>query len=242
MRGEERRYFKSDHPFPSVNEYQGCGICLARWPWNRLGVAPKLLPGFRCCRDRARGANVKDDSCLRPRIWLEIDSSAMISTLLRVVGATAFLCASLQAQPSGSFELIGLRGAVRTVTAADLAAMPHRDVSASAHKVSGRYSGVLLPDLLRLVDVPRGDSLRGPALAMYVLIEAADGYRALFAAAEMDAGFTDRIVLLADRKDGAALGAKDGPFQLIVPDEKRPARWVRQVRRIRIVQVSPMSP
>ena len=166
----------------------------------------------------------------------------MISILLRAVGVTALLCASLQAQPSASFDLIDSRGVTRTVTAADLATMPHRDVSASAHRVSGRYSGVLLPDLLKLVDSPRGDSLRGPALATYVLIEAADGYRALFAAAELDAGFTDRIVLLADRKDGAALSAKDGPFQLIVPDEKRPARWVRQVRRIRIVQLPPMSP
>lgn len=105
--------------------------------------------------------------------------------------------------------------------------------------VSGRFSGVALGELLRLVDVPRGDSLRGPALATYVLIEAADGYRALFALAELDAGFTDRLFLLADRKDGAALTPKDGPFQLIVPDEKRPARWVRQVRRVRVVQVPP---
>ncbi len=59
------------------------------------------------------------------------------------------------------------------------------------------------------------------------------------AVAELDAGFTDRVVLITDTKDGASLSAKDGPFQLIVPDEKRPARWVRQVRRIRVVQLPP---
>jgi hypothetical protein len=95
-----------------------------------------------------------------------------------------------------------------------------------------------MAEVLRLVGAPQGDSLRGPALATYVIIEGADGYRALFALAEFDAGFTDRIALLADRKDGAALTAKDGPFQLIVPGEKRPARWVRQVRRIRVVQLA----
>ena len=166
----------------------------------------------------------------------------MIVSLSRIATVTVLLCASLHAQPVASLELIGPRGIVRTVTATELASMPHREVSAKAHAVSGRFSGVLLPDLLRLVDMPRGDSLRGPALATYVLIEAADGYRALFAVAELDAGFTDRVVLLADGKDGATLAAKDGPFQLIVPDEKRPARWVRQVRRIRVVQIPATSP
>jgi len=108
--------------------------------------------------------------------------------------------------------------------------------------MSGKLSGVSLADVLRLVDVPHGDSLRGPALATYVVIEAGDGYRALFALAELDAGFTDKVVLLADRKDGAALSAKDGPFQLIVPDEKRPARWVRQVKRIRLVSIPVGAP
>lgn len=166
----------------------------------------------------------------------------MIPLLSRVATATALLCTSLQAQPSASMELIGPRGMVRTVTASDVAAMPHRELSANAHTVSGRFSGVLLAELLRMVGTPRGDSLRGPALATYVLIEATDGYRVLFAAAELDAGFTDRIVLLADRKDGMALSARDGPFQLIVPDEKRPARWVRQVRRIRVVEVPSAAP
>ena len=163
----------------------------------------------------------------------------MISRLSCTALAVTLLCAPLHAQAPTSLELIGPGGATRTVTAASLAVMSRHEVAASAHMVSGRFGGVLLPDLLRLVGMPHGDSLRGPALATYVLIEAADGYRALFAVAELDAGFTDRVVLLADTKDGAALSAKDGPFQLIVPSEKRPARWVRQVRRIRIVQLPP---
>jgi hypothetical protein len=175
----------------------------------------------------------------RLAIGRDLSCSTMTSLLLRTAMAVTLLCAPLHAQTAASLELIGLRGATRTVTAAELAMMPRHEVSASAHMVSGRFAGVLLPDLLRLVGMPRSDSLRGPALAMYVLVEAADGYRALFAVAELDAGFTDRVVLLADTKDGASLSAKDGPFQLIVPGEKRPGRWVRQVRRIRIVQLPP---
>jgi hypothetical protein len=34
--------------------------------------------------------------------------------------------------------------------------------------------------------------------------------------------------------DGTALSDKDGPFQLVVPGEKRAARWVRQVTALKI--------
>ena len=33
-------------------------------------------------------------------------------------------------------------------------------------------------------------------------------------------------------RDGKPLDAKQGPLRLIVPDESRPARWIRQVVRI----------
>ena len=48
----------------------------------------------------------------------------------------------------------------------------------------------------------------------------------------IDSGFTDRVAILADRRHGAALGGNEGPFQLIVSGEKRPARWGRQVASI----------
>ena len=68
------------------------------------------------------------------------------------------------------------------------------------------------------------------AVAGYVVVDAADGYQAVFAMAELDPALTDRVILLADRKGGQPLGAFEGPLRVIVPGEKRPARWVRQVR------------
>ena len=165
----------------------------------------------------------------------------MLSFVRAIVLGTA-LATSAQAQVNKTIDLVGPRGQHRTVSSADLTALPRHEVTAKAHQISGTFAGVALADVLQLVAVPHGDSLRGPALATYVLIEAADGYRALFALAELDAGFSDRLVLLADRKDGAALTANDGPFQLIVPDEKRPARWVRRVQRIRVVQLPVGTP
>ena len=66
------------------------------------------------------------------------------------------------------------------------------------------------------------------------IVEASDGYRAGFALAELDPAFTDRVILLADHRDGKALAAKEGPLQIIVPGEKKHARWVRQVIRLKV--------
>jgi DMSO/TMAO reductase YedYZ molybdopterin-dependent catalytic subunit len=70
------------------------------------------------------------------------------------------------------------------------------------------------------------------AVATYVVVDAADGYRAVFALAELDPAQTDRVILLADRKDGQPLPAAEGPLRVVVPGEKRPARWVRQVKAV----------
>ena len=66
-------------------------------------------------------------------------------------------------------------------------------------------------------------------MALYLLVEAADGYRVIFALPELDPAFTERVVLLADHRDGQPLSTAEGPLRLVVPDEKRHARWVRQV-------------
>ena len=49
--------------------------------------------------------------------------------------------------------------------------------------------------------------------------------------------FTDQIILLADRRDDGPLLPDTGPLQLVVPHDKRPARWVRQVAKIEVRDV-----
>ena len=113
---------------------------------------------------------------------------------------------------------------------ADLAAMPRRSIKARDH--DGResvYDGVLVADILKKAGVKQGKDLRGELLAAYLLVEAADGYRVIFSLPELDEAFTDRVVLLADRKDGKSLSDREGPFRIVVPGEKRQARWIRQV-------------
>jgi DMSO/TMAO reductase YedYZ molybdopterin-dependent catalytic subunit len=113
----------------------------------------------------------------------------------------------------------------------DLAALPRHEVRARNHDgTEVTFAGVVLVDLLRLAGVPLGEKLRGSNMALYLLVDAADDYRVVFALPEVDPAFTERMVLLADHRDGQPLAAAEGPLRLVVPDEKRPARWVRQVR------------
>lgn len=97
------------------------------------------------------------------------------------------------------------------------------------------YSGVLLADLLKKAGVTMGKDLRGENLTKYVLVEASDGYQVVFALAELDKDFTDRTIILADMIDGKPLASADGPFRIIVQDEKKPARCIKQVTAIKIV-------
>jgi DMSO/TMAO reductase YedYZ molybdopterin-dependent catalytic subunit len=97
---------------------------------------------------------------------------------------------------------------------------------------------VLLEELLRKTGVPQGENLRGPSMATYVLAEAADGYRVVFSLAELDSGILDSEVIVADAMDGAPLGDKQGPFRLVAPHDKRPARWVRMLKSITVVRAA----
>lgn len=119
--------------------------------------------------------------------------------------------------------------------AATLSALPRTNVEASAHGKALRCEGVALADLLRHAGALPADKLPGDQLARYVLVGARDGYRVLYALAELDPGTGDRRVVLADRCDDKALDADAGPLRLIAPGDVRPARWVRQVQTITVV-------
>lgn len=127
--------------------------------------------------------------------------------------------------------------AVVTLTFQDLELLPHQSVKATDH--SGKeaaWNGVPLYQILQHAGFSFGDSLRGPALAQYVLVTAADGYRAVFALPELDPRSTNDPVILATECEGAPLSAEQGPFRVILPKEQRHFRWVRQVVKIEVLK------
>jgi hypothetical protein len=91
--------------------------------------------------------------------------------------------------------------------------------------------------LLQSVGVVFGHDLRGARAANVVLLEAPDGYRIALAQLEIDPDTTDTAALVIDRRDGKPLDEKEGPYRLILPGEKRPVRWIRMIRTIRVMNL-----
>ncbi len=141
------------------------------------------------------------------------------------------------------------RGVVLRVTGAvsqplalsleDLAAMPRTKVKATEHGTGATYEGVTLTAILQKADAPLGKEMHGKALASYVLVTARDGCRVVFALPELDPAFTDaaRQIILADTADGKPLPDKQGPVRIIVPQEKKGARWIRMVESVEVIKL-----
>ncbi len=104
------------------------------------------------------------------------------------------------------------------------------------------YEGVAVQELLRRAGVPQNEKLRGSAMAMFVVAEALDGYRVVYSLAELDSDFQDSGVIVADTLNGSPLGEKQGPFKMVAPHDKRPARWIRMLKSLTVLTVSPGKP
>ena len=129
-----------------------------------------------------------------------------------------------------SLEVVGLDGKSARVEVAEL---ERCSVVTQDRGLRTEFQGVALRDVLIKAGI-LFDGLKGPAMARVVIASAPDGYRVVYAITELDPGFTDHIVLVADRRDGKPLLPDTGPLQIIVPNDKRPARWIRQVNRIEV--------
>ncbi len=137
-----------------------------------------------------------------------------------------------------TITITGIGGKTAEVTAGDLFKLPQQTVKTTDHGTAVTFEGVLLADALAKVDLPLGEKFHSTAASYYLVVQARDNYRAVFAWAELDPGFMDKAIYLVMKRDGKPLSEKDGPFQLVVPGEKRGGRWVRQVTALQIRQAN----
>ncbi|MBV9885206.1 MAG: molybdopterin-dependent oxidoreductase [Acidobacteria bacterium] len=125
------------------------------------------------------------------------------------------------------------------LTTDDLKKMPRKSVSTKGHDDQlHQYDGVPISTVLGKAGVPQGSALRGKSMALMVVAEGSDGYRAAFSLAELDEDFAGEAVLIVDSVDGQPLGADQGPLRLIVPGDKRQGRWVRVLKSITVMNLS----
>jgi hypothetical protein len=171
---------------------------------------------------------------MESRRSIRLTAIVQLCALCLLPGAIGRAADNAKSEPS--VILRGVDGKTVRLTRSELQKLPRTELEAADHRGhKARYSGVALRTLLDKLNVPHGEAVRGEWMRAFVIVEAADEYRAIFALAELDPGFTDRVVFLADTRDGQPLEKYKGPFQIVAPGEKRQARWVRMVKEIRIV-------
>lgn len=133
---------------------------------------------------------------------------------------------------------IGGTGTSTTLSVSDLSKLPQKTGKAKDHGTSATFEGALLTDVLRKVDLPLGEKFDSTCASYYLIAEAQGGYDAVFAWAELDSTFMNKSVYVVTKRNGKPLSNKDGPFQLLVPGEKRPARGLRQLTALSIRQAN----
>jgi hypothetical protein len=147
---------------------------------------------------------------------------------------------SAPSAPSTRLTIKTYDGKTLTFSPEELGALPHKSVAVfNAHsKAQEQYAGVPLVDLLSKAGVPLGESVRGKLFLVGVVATGADGYSVLYSLAEVDPAIHTGDVIVADTVDGQKLG-KDGAFKMVSSEERRPARWVRNLTSISVVKVEP---
>ena len=144
------------------------------------------------------------------------------------------LCAQPVAVPVVTVEGEVLKSLKLSVS--DIANLKQTEVSAKDHGGQSRtFKGVALVDILSAAGVTLGSQLRGKNLLKYVIVKAADSYEVVFSLPEIDPEFSSQTILLAYKIDGEDLAKGDGPFRMVVPNDKKHARWVRDVISIGVV-------
>ncbi|MEP6620324.1 MAG: molybdopterin-dependent oxidoreductase [bacterium] len=160
--------------------------------------------------------------------------------LLVLLAAGVARAQSSTGQIAGSLR-IRAEGREIVLSPADLAKLPRHElrVVAEGSSDSVTVSGVALWDVLQQVPAPAAEASGRQRAVMYVRAAGADGQNAVFALVEVDPGFSRRAALLADRRNGKALDAVEGPWRLIVPDDMRHARWIRGLVSIEVGTLKP---
>ena len=160
----------------------------------------------------------------------------------RATAAFTFLALASSAPAAGqapvALQLVSEAGITTEIPLDSFRGMPQVELRGRIHDGPEIvFRGPALDAVLVMAGAPQGRDLRGPALCLVVLAEARDGYAVVYSLAELSPDLGARRGIVAIEQDGQPLSEKDGPMRIVLEGEKRPARWIRQLERLRIVRV-----
>lgn len=139
---------------------------------------------------------------------------------------------------SATLTITGLGGTTRTLSPDEFKALPHTAVQVhNAHNGKDEsYSGVPVRDLLALVPPPAGT--KNVSTNMQVVVAGAtDNFHVAISLCDTNPDCRSGQAIVADVQDGAPIAA-DGAFKLILTEDKKPARWTRNLQSLTVKAVS----
>jgi hypothetical protein len=132
------------------------------------------------------------------------------------------------------FTLTALSSVASAKEESDLQSMTRLKVPSHDRDGDATFEGVRLSDIVKRAKPRLGEKpMRGTSRGT-LFVKGADGYQVVFSLAEIDPDFNDNNIILADQRNGKPLPDPQGPFQIIAPNDRIHARWVRQVVALKI--------
>jgi hypothetical protein len=125
-------------------------------------------------------------------------------------------------------------GKPATIKRATLDSMPQKTIRLGAGPDSGEVSGVDLWQVLQYARAVSDQASGRQRAVMYLRVTGSDNASAVIALVEVDPSFSTRRTLLVSKRNGAPLDATEGPWRLILPEDTRHARWIRNVVSISV--------
>jgi DMSO/TMAO reductase YedYZ molybdopterin-dependent catalytic subunit len=151
---------------------------------------------------------------------------------------TATATASKETAATGTFSVTGavIKPGVWTVErirkelAAEL-----RNVDYTLKGKKGQAQCIPLLSLLKAAEPRLNPRAKNHLLSFVAFVRAEDGYTASFSLGELQPEVGKSEVWIALDRNGNAIPGDDGPVELIVTTDQKPARWVHGVSRIVLV-------
>ena len=167
---------------------------------------------------------------------------ALLLPAAAAVKTPAQMAAMDMKKSTASTELLltGIAGKTKTLTPAEMKALPHVTVSVhNAHNNKDEsYTGVPLKDLLALVEPAKGEGPKTSANMTIVVAGATDNFHVAITLCDTNPECRNGQAIVADTLDGAPIAA-DGVFKLVLTEDKKPARWARNLSSLTVKAVAP---
>jgi hypothetical protein len=165
----------------------------------------------------------------------------MTKLAVRSLIVALFLCAASLpacAQEGGSFRIAGAVKKPGEWTVARVT----RELAGSVREVRYQLKEemhvarcVPLAALLDAAELSSDSKRKNPRLAFAAIVHGRDGYAVCFSLGELTPDISASEVWVALEVDGKPLAGKDAPVRLLVPSDKKPARWIFGIESITVV-------